>query len=376
MKHGSATDKLIAVKDAFDMTDEANDLFLKAMQEAFQLHYSNCPDYQALCNDAGFLPGDFKSYEDIHKIPYIFVTVLKKFKMVSVPEDEIELTLTSSGTSGEKSAIYLDSVSLSRIRKIVWNIYESYGMADKKEKVNYLCFTYDPEYAKELGTAFSDKLLSGLTSVNKIFFAIKFNKSINDFELDREGCFKALEKYSKEDLPVRILGFPSFLYELMNEYKSRNGKKFKFGKRSFVITGGGWKTLAEKEIPRKLFKEEAGEWLGIPPENVRDLLGMVEHGVPYCECEKGNLHVPVYSRVLVRDPGSLEVLPYGRTGLFHLITPYLHSFPAISLITTDLGRIYKKCPCKRNSPYIEITGRGGLRKHQGCAVTALEILKK
>jgi phenylacetate-coenzyme A ligase PaaK-like adenylate-forming protein len=102
---------------------------------------------------------------------------------------------------------------------------------------------------------------------------------------------------------------------------------------------------------------------------------MVEHGVPYCECEHGNMHVPLYSRVYVRDPGTLEILPHGETGIFHLLTPYLNSFPAPSLLTTDLGRLVERCPCGRNSPYLQIIGRGGVKKHQGCALAALKFLQ-
>ncbi|MDQ7822822.1 MAG: acyl-protein synthetase [Candidatus Eremiobacteraeota bacterium] len=365
---------LIGTKEAFHFSPERDMLFLKAMQRAFSFHYARCGPYRKLCDLRGFTPRALRRFEDIPSIPYLFVTIFKERKLTSVPDEKIALVLTSSGTTGQKSATYLDKVSLSRIRKIVWNIYESFQMADRKEKVNYLCFTYDPYVAKNLGTAFSDRLLTGLTSVNRAVYTITWREG--EFSLDRDLCRRTLERFQKSPYPMRILGFPSFLYDVLEEAVRLRGKPFHFGERTFLITGGGWKTLGDKEVPKSLFREEVSRWLGIPPENIRDLLGMVEHGVPYCECERGNFHVPLYSRVYIRHPRDLRILPYGEPGIMHLVTPYLHSFPAISLLTTDVAVLHRECPCGRNGPYIELVGRGGVRKHRGCAIAALDVLEK
>ena len=370
----NAIDRLISMEEAF--SPDSDSAFLAAMKEAFSHHYRNCTPYRKLCERRGFTPAELLTYEQVSSIPSVFVTVFKERTLMSVPGEEIELVLTSSGTSGQKSATYLDTLSLDRIRKIVWNIYASFGMADKHELVNYLCFTYDPEVAQNLGTAFSDKLLTGLTGVNEVEYTIKYDSHIGDFRLDREGCHKTLERFSGMKNPLRILGFPSFLYEVLGEYVRTTGRTFAFGDRSFIITGGGWKTLGDKEVPKEVFREEVSSWLGIPKENIRDLFGMVEHGVPYCECEKGSFHVPIYSRVFIRHPRDLRILPPGEEGIFHLITPYLHSFPAISILCTDIGKLHHNCPCGRKMPYIELIGRGGTRKHKGCAIAALDILEK
>jgi len=372
----SKTETLIAREDAFNHSQENEYLFLEAMRENFTHHFEGCEQYRKLCARENFTPEKLKKPEDIPLIPHIFVGVFKKRHLKSVPDSQIKLILRSSGTSGETSANYLDAPSLRRIKKIVWNIYRNFKMADKKESVNYLCFTHDPAHAKDLGTAFSDKLLSSLTSVNRIFFAIKYDKKIKDFYLDKNGCWRVLEEYARESLPIRILGFPSFLFEVISEYCQKTKKCFRFGKRSFIITGGGWKTLADREIPRNEFKSLIEKWLGIPAANVRDLYGLVEHGVPYCECEAGNLHIPIYSRVYAREPGTLKILKHGQAGLLHLLTPYLNSFPALSLLTSDIGKVYERCPCGRNAPYLVILGRGGIKKHKGCAISALDILKK
>lgn len=345
------------------------------MQEAFLHHYKNNLIFKNFCEFQGFTPSALKNYDDIKKIPFLIVTFFKREKSISVPDSEIELILSSSGTGGTKSATYLDGKSLARIKKILNNCFSSYKMVDYEKKVNYLMFTYDIKYAKEIGTAFSDEQLTNLTKINNCFYVLKFDKNKKSFYPDFEGAYRALKRFSKEKLPLRILGFPAFFYEFFELFGSKGKESFNFGNDSFIITGGGWKTHGEKEIERSEFKKNISEWLGIPYKNMRDLFGMVEHGIPYIECEEENFHIPIYSRIIARDPLTLEPLPSGSKGLLQFITPYINSFPAISILSTDFGIIHKViCRCQRNSPVFSFLGRAGLKKHKGCAITALELL--
>src|SRR5690606_32736260 len=130
-----------------------------------------------------FYPWDLKRSEQIPEIPYFFVTCLKYHQVKSVPDDQVVLTLRSSGTGGQTSAIYLDRTSLRRIKRVVRHIYSDLDMVDEI-RTNYLCFTYDPEVAKDVGTAFSDKLLTGLTRVNHVCYAIIWDEEKQDWNLD------------------------------------------------------------------------------------------------------------------------------------------------------------------------------------------------
>jgi hypothetical protein len=102
---------------------------------------------------------------------------------------------------------------------------------------------------------------------------------------------------------------------------------------------------------------------------------MVEHGIPYVDCEYGHLHVPIYSRAHVFDPLTYEIKDYDEEGLLTLFTPYINSYPSISLLTTDKAVVKNDCPCGRG-PYIDLKGRAGKVKHKGCAIVALDKLKK
>jgi len=71
---------------------------------------------------------------------------------------------------------------------------------------------------------------------------------------------------------------------------------------------------------------------------------MVEHGVPYVDCKMGNFHIPNYGRIIVRDPATLKPLGYGKNGLLQFITPYLTSYPSISILSSDFGWVEKNVP--------------------------------
>ena len=373
-RHRGCSDALIGVKRGLHFTGRRDRAFLRAMQEAFAYHYLRCPEFQKLCADQQFYPWDLRRSEQLPNIPYFFVTCLKYHKVRSVPKNRIVLTLRSSGTGGQTSAIYLDRTSLRRIKDIVRHIYMDLDMVNDV-RTNYLCFTYDPEVAKDVGTAFSDKLLTGLTRVNHVCYAIIWDEEKKDWHLDIPRVQKALERFEASGRPFRLLGFPAHTWSVLQQIiEDRGGRPFRFGPKSYVITGGGWKNFDDRQIDPVVFREQVGRWLGIPTGHVRDLYGMVEHGVPYCECEKHRMHVPIYSRIYVRDPATLELLPPESEGLLQFVTPYHNSFPAISLLTTDRGLIQEKqCRCGRESPVLKLLGRAGVSKHKGCAIAALKV---
>ncbi len=363
---------LFDIKDAFNHTKDTDELFKKAMNEALRWHASKCPDFKEFLALQGLT--NFKEDIEIEQIPPVMVTCFKEFKLASIPDERVKLELTSSGTGGRKSAIILDAKSYKRILKIVDNIFGSLGLLDRKQRVNYLCFTYDPKYAENVGTAFSDKILTGLTARRSVFYAIKWDEEKQDFTFDVKATAQKLRAFAKRPEPVRILGFPAYLWEVCDWLEER-GVTLEFNKDSYVLTGGGWKMNKDKEVTKDIFKDRVSKVIGIKHENVRDMFGMVEHGIPYMDCEAGRLHVPIYGKACALEPETLQPVKNGEEGLLYLMTPYLTSYPSIALLTTDKAVIEDNCPCGRNGNTIRIVGRAGLAKHKGCAINALELLK-
>lgn len=366
------TGRLFDIADAFRHSPETDALFDEAMAECFEWHRQRCPEFARFLVRKGFSPT--RVLDRPEEIPPLFVTIFKHFRLVSIPDEEIEMELTSSGTAGQRSAIVLDRRSLKRFLKLVDQTMASLDLVNRTERVNYLNFTYDPKFAANVGTAFTDKVFTGLTRRKKVVYCIKWNPDTAAFEFDLEDTVTQLLRFARQAEPVRILGFPAYLWQVCDVLEKR-GKTLHLGDRSFVITGGGWKIHKDREVPKEVFKERVAGLLGLPAGNIRDSFGMVEHGIGYIDCHHGRAHIPIYARARVLDPETLEQLPPYTPGLLHLMTPYLTSYPSISLLTTDSAQIEYDCPCGRPGPTLRVLGRAGLSKHKGCAITALELLK-
>jgi phenylacetate-coenzyme A ligase PaaK-like adenylate-forming protein len=359
---------------AFEFGPKASGLFCAAMREAFTFQAGHSRFLRNYLKLEGFNPSSIKTEKDLARMPFVFVAALKERDLTTLPESKIALELKSSGTTGQRSRIQLDKSSLMRVRRMAWQVFEGLGLTDLHREHDYICFTYDPAVAKDLGTAWTDKLLSGFTKQGGIFYTFRWSGEKNDFYFDMEGAVEMLKKSEETQKLTRLVGFPAFALKLTEEFRKRYGRTVKLHPGSSVITGGGWKTLADEAIDKKIYRGILAGNLGIPAANVRDLFGMVEHGVPYVDCPLGNFHIPNYGRIIARDPGTLEPLGYGRDGLLQFITPYLTSYPSISLLSSDLGRVEKGCKCGLGGDVLVIKGRAGVRKLKGCAVSAATML--
>jgi phenylacetate-coenzyme A ligase PaaK-like adenylate-forming protein len=360
---------LLLESDPFVYSETNKKLFLNSFKENALNHYIKHEFTHKLWDKLGFHPEMIKTEEDLALVPGTMVHLFKEHELSSVAKEDLALVLTSSGTGGQKSQQFLDHESLANVKKLALSIHQSLGMADER-KYNYLCFTYDPAIANDLGTAFTDELLTNFTGKNEVYYGIQWNEGIQEFELNEKGILETLKRFAAADIPTRILGFPALLFELIE----KNNLTIDLGKDSWLQTGGGWKGKADKEIPKHEFRKMIQERLGIPVEHQRDLFGMVEHGIPYVDCALGNLHIPNYARVYTRSPKDLSLLPKGQRGLLHFLCSYNFSYPAPSLLTTDYGRV-GECSCGIKGDTLILEGRAGVSKHKGCALKALELLK-
>lgn len=356
----------------FEFTIVNQQLFVDSFRENAAHHYKHNPYIHYLWNRNGFHPDMIQDEESLFNVPYTMVNLFKENELYTGAHSDITLKLGSSGTSGQRSMIYLNDESLNRVKKLAYNIHDSLGMVDNKI-YNYLCFTYDPKIAGDLGTAFTDELLTSFTKKNEVFYT--FQHDGDEFFFNEEETVKTLKRFASSKFPTRILGFPAFLYKILTKYDL----KLDLGIDSWLQTGGGWKGEADLEIPKDKFRDMVSTRLGIPLYNIRDLFGMVEHGIPYVDGPDGKLRIPNYARVIIRDPKSLKPLPYGEKGLIQFLCSYNSSFPAISLLTTDWGRVLRGDKDESgiySGDHIEILGRAGLKLNIGCALKAAKMLEE
>ena len=76
-----------------------------------RVHYDACMNYRRIIDALGCDLGQVKDYYDL---PFLPVRLFKEFDLLSVDQNEIFKTMTSSGTTGQAvSKIYLDKVTAS-----------------------------------------------------------------------------------------------------------------------------------------------------------------------------------------------------------------------------------------------------------------------
>ncbi len=365
--------KLFATKQPFDIGG-TREQFVKAMRENCAFQYEHCEAYREILQHFSFYPEDFKTYEDLQKLPFLPTVIFKKHQLFTIPEKKMFLQATSSGTGGKFSRIGFAFGDLWCGLKMVLRIGH-WRKIFSLCPTHYIVLGYQPHKSNKTAvtkTAFGATLFSPAVSRS---YALKYNKAAQKYELDLDGIIRDLEKYSKAVLPVRFMGFPSYTYFLLKQMDEL-GICLKLKKGSKIMLGGGWKQFYKEQVDKQVLYDLADKVLGIKEDQIVEFFGAVEHPILYCDCPRHHFHVPAYSRVFIRDVNTLEPLPHGNIGLVNLMTPMVSATPVLSIMTDDLGILHegKECGCGLESPYLEIVGRVGLKDIKTCAAGAADIL--
>lgn len=368
----NATTRLYALDEAFDFSPERRALFVASMREMAEFHLARSPVFRGICQQHGFTPDRVRGLEDVIGIPHIFVTAFKQHRLLSVPEEEIVSTFTSSGTQGQKSQINLDRISFDRQARMRAVLVRSMGITSDVP-ANYLVFSYAPDIAGQRGAAHTFHVYTTFAPAQDTCYALRAGAD-GQPEFDLEESIRTLTRYADTGRPLRVIGFLAFSFVTFREMRKR-GLRLQFPKESLLVTGGGWKSHEGATITFAEYGDLVREVLGIPHDRIRDFYGMVEHGVPYLSCGEHHFHVPIFGHVAAIDPGTLRVLPRGEAGLLKLQTSYVRSAPAISILSTDLGAIGSDCACGLPGDYLVLRGRAGVTKHAGCAISASQLIR-
>ena len=356
------TDELLELVP-YDGSQEADDLFMQALQEETIFHYEHNEMYRGFCDRKGFNPN--KPFT-IEEMPPVSVSVFKElgFKLNSVPKENLTLALQSSATSGIPSTIVVDKETAKRQAKAMIKVI---GEFIGKERKPFLIMDIDPRssYKKLLGARFA-AVTGYLRFANKTGYFLKADEDKVSY-FDVEGIqeyVKALEA----DKPVVVFGFTYILYQHVLQSIEKAGVKIQLPKDSKIIHIGGWKKLESEKISKDLFNDRLSKCFGINPTDVIDIYGFTEQmGLNYPDCECGWKHTSSFVRVLVRDIVTREILPPGKEGLLEFVTPVPHSYPGNAVLTDDLGIIdSNSCTQGRAGTRFKIVGRMKKAEVRGC----------
>lgn len=392
-------------KDLFRIPlEDAEKMQLKTIKHAFTHHYNNNQFYHNFCKEHSFTPDDIKTNEDLNKIPLIpdkffkdypdgkeFATWLANIYTGELPkivikqkkptyDDVIDafykagiIVTYSSGTGGRHTFVprdrrtflnseYILAKSLVTMLYPFWQ-YDSYGyllMPNPKKNFIYAGKAVEIYFdaVKDVNVAIDRRVTTelismtmggagGLKSKFVRYFAYKQSKKMID------DIIAWLEKHENTDHKITFVGAPYILYAVMEKLK-KQGRKFNFGERGGVGTGGGWKIHEHKRMPVSEFRKEVQNVLGFKDENILDIYGMVEGNGWMVHCPEGHyLHVPYsFYKPLVLDD-EFKPADYGEWGRFAFLDGAAQSYPGF-IVTGDRVRLLKRCPvCDRPGPVLE-----------------------
>ena len=349
-------------------------LFLQATADCCAFHMARCPQYRAIAEHLRFSPDQLRTMDDLVRVPMLPTLFFKRHALFSMPRRRMVMKVTSSGTSGTFSQGGCDLGCIWAEVPMVLRLGWRHRLISFRP-ANYVVLGYKPDRRSSAGVT---RTMFGMTFFApplRRFYALRWQGE--GYVPDLDGAVEALERFSRSPFPTRIVGFPSYLWFGLKRMEEL-GISLRLRPGSKILLAGGWKQHWQQQVDKSVLYSLVRRVLGVGEEDIHELFGAVEHPIFYNTCPRHHFHVPIYSRVLIRDPATLEPLPMGQVGLVNLISPLIRATPVTSVVTDDLGYLTPgdACGCGLTSPYLTLLGRVGLGDIKTCAAGAADLLGK
>ena len=312
--------------------------------ELTKYHYEHSEAYRKMLDGTGVDINKIQHYENL---PYLPVSLFKDLTLRSVEEDEVIKTMTSSGTTGQKtSKIYLDRETSANQTKTLTKIVSSL-LGNKRV----------PMIILDSSSVVKDRRMFSARGAGILGFSMFGSKRMyaldENMELDIEGMKAFLEEHKGET--IFLFGFTFMIWQHFYKKLKESGYKPDLSK-GVLIHGGGWKKLVAESVSTAQFKQCLNDVCGIPVENVHDYYGIC---------------FSIISDIIIRNPKDFSVAKNGETGIIEVVSVLPKSYPGHVLLTEDEGVILGEddCPCGRKGKYFHIHGRIKNAEIRGCSDT-------
>ncbi|MGN0795486.1 MAG: phenylacetate--CoA ligase family protein [Christensenellales bacterium] len=301
---------------------ELNALQLEKLKKTVRYAYENSAFYKKMFDGAGIKPEDFKSLDDLRKIPFTVKTDLRDnypFGLNAVPMDKIARIHASSGTSGKPTVVAYTKNDLEMWSECMARLVTMAGVTDKD--VVQISFGYGL-FTGALG------LHQGMEKVGAAVIPASSGNTERQVML-------------LKDLGATVLvATPSYaLY--IGEMIEKMGLDIKDFKLRLGLFGSEASSVEmHKEIEKKLNIVSTDNY------GLSEIIGPGVAG----ECSfKDGLHVNEdYFLVEILDPTTFEPVPDGEYGELVITALGKEAMPILRYRTKDITRIVPgTCKCGR-----------------------------
>lgn len=333
-------------------------LYKEGLNKLTKEHYKKCEKYRCLLDGLKY---DIESTHEIDEIPFIPVRLFKNHDLLSIEEQNIFKTMTSSGTTGQQvSKIFLDRETSSNQTKVLTKIMSSF-LGNKRLPMLII----DTKAVIKNRNLFSAR---GAGILGFSMFGYNVTYALNEkMELDLPAIEEFLKKHTGE--MILVFGFTFMIWEHFYRKLEEGNIKLNLGD-GIMLHGGGFKKLAEQAVDNETFKSKLKDVCGI--KKIYNYYGMVEQtGSIFMECECGRLHASIFSDIYIRRHQDFSICDIGEKGLIQLVSLLPKSYPGHSIFTEDIGELIGEddCPCGRLGKTFKIHGRIKNAEVRGCSDT-------
>ena len=313
--------------------EDLEQLQLERLQSTLSRVYMNVPFYKRKFDELGIDPDDFRSLEDLMKLPFTTKEDLRNsypYGMFAVPLREVVRIQASSGTTGMPTVVGYTKNDLKNWSDLVARILTAGGVTQNdivQIAFDYGLFTgaFGLHYGAERLGASVIPISSGDTK--------RQIKLLQDFKTTALIC-----------TPTFALSIADTIIELGINVNSLSLKYGLFGAEP-------WSEAMRLQLQEKL-KIIATDNYGLS-----EVMGPGVAG----EClERNGLHINEdHFLVEVVNPETLEPVPTGKTGELVITTLTKEAFPVIRFRTRDLTTLMvEPCTCGRTFVRMgKVTGR-------------------
>ena len=327
-------------------------LLLKELSGLVEHHREHCPPYERILAAAGYAGAG-----SVEELPWLPVRLFKSLTLKSIPDDAVFKVLTSSGTTGEVSRIYLDkAAAATQTRQLGATLQEVLGAKRL------------PMLLVDTKSLLKDRRSFSARGAGVLGMAT-FGRA-HVWALDEAGVpdLAALRGFLAEhgDAPFLIFGFTYLVWLHLYEVARDHGLDLSNG---ILIHSGGWKKLVDQAVSPEAFRRRLAQDTGLVHSH--NFYGMVEQiGTIFLEGPSGgSLYCPDFADVIIRNPETWAEQPVGEPGLIEVVSTLPTSYPGHVLLTEDLGVVHGvddgDWPGKRFS----VLGRLPRAEARGCSDT-------
>jgi hypothetical protein len=337
--------------------------FVEAVRSCLVLLRHRFPRYDDFLRQRG-VEREPQTLDEVDALPALFLSVLKGMRFDLPADLAVKVQLTSSGTTGHPSVVPQDEPSWRRRVAALLAAYRGVGVLEGTFQV--LGFLLDPGTTRMAGSLVIDAALRGVEGVRSLRYLARQGTRGPDFDL--RAAAAALASAARSG-PVLLVGYPALIAATIHGLMRSDTPRLPLPAGSRVLTGGGWKSfLPGVTLDQDEFRQQVGDFFGLPPGAVRDMFGLSECPAVFVQCEQGHYHIPAFARARAVDPETGGDVPPGEIGLLELTVPLTTSYPLLKVLTTDKVVLQTGCPCGRPGSHLSPRGRASAARYETCAM--------